>query len=113
MTTKCALNVIVKLNKLKDRMKDKANYAYLFVDELEEAIEELENPWRPIATAPRDGTEILAYGDYAYPGDTEATNYYYITSFDNGMWSINDDQSVSYDFFRYWQPLPPPREGNE
>ena len=64
-------SAIDKLKELATEMKDRSHYAYLFVDELEEIIKELENPWRPNADVPQ-GERILIGDGYVtddYHGD--------------------------------------------
>ena len=67
--------------------------------------------WQPTETAPRDGARFLAFGSYAYPGDTKRTEYMEIAEYDP------DSASRGYpwrdwegahlgNFFSHWTPLP-------
>ncbi len=67
--------------------------------------------WQPIETAPRDGTEFLAFGSYFYPGDKDATVYCSIVSRNGEFW--NDWEGDHPDgFFSHWTPLPSPPKIN-
>lgn len=68
------------------------------------------NGWQDIETAPRDGTEFLAYGCYIYPGDSGPTEYRKIAAYSgNEEWPWEDDDGQSRaEVFTHWQPLPDP-----
>jgi hypothetical protein len=58
--------------------------------------------WQPIETAPRDGTEILAYNAFAGR---------YLTRFVDGEWpkyGWDNMTGVWYPRPTHWMPLPPP-----
>jgi hypothetical protein len=69
--------------------------------------------WKPIETAPRDGTPFLAYGSYLYDGDRAVTEYQEIieartlAADDDFPWT-NGSEAMRYDMFSHWQPLPSP-----
>lgn len=69
--------------------------------------------WKPIETAPKDGTEFLAFGSYRYEGDDADTIYHYVVSYANNEthpWEIDGTQ-FGPKFFSHWMPLPPPPSG--
>ena len=63
--------------------------------------------WRPIETAPKDGTVIVATG-YNF-GDESNERHYVITSWEDGSWiecsEWNDASYLTY--LTHWMPLPP------
>jgi len=62
----------------------------------------MKNEWQPIDTAPKDGTEILAYCSY------DIDSYYILAHFKDELWVADNDLSYSPD---HWMPLPePPNE---
>ncbi len=66
--------------------------------------------WQPIETAPRDGTEFLAYGCYIYPNDDELTEYMAIAWYSytkDYPWEDADGRHPG-EFFCHWRPLPAP-----
>lgn len=56
--------------------------------------------WRPIATAPKDGSDFLGFLD----------DWQFVVSFDRGskVFTLDDGQVVCP---TYWMPLPPKPEG--
>ena len=69
--------------------------------------------WRDISTAPRDGTEFLAYGSYVYPGDTAKTEYFSLVEYDASdpeyPWHWHDFEGYHPEgAFSHWKPLVPP-----
>jgi hypothetical protein len=68
--------------------------------------------WKPFDTAPEDGSEILAYGFYIYPGDVDRTEYWYIISYDPTdeiyPWYSTCEERFKIDFFHSWAPLTRP-----
>lgn len=64
--------------------------------------------WRDIATAPKDGTKILA-------GCLQSDTFKYFLTWWNKRWDIwvgEGDERYGIDFKpTHWQPLPPPPEG--
>lgn len=80
------------------------------VDMLEDAADEIERlraamQWRPIETAPRDGTEFIAYrpdaGVFTAGYDDE-----------QDVWFANHGyEDITDDLPTHWMPLPPPPKG--
>lgn len=76
-----------------------------FGEKAEEAL--ASDPWQPIETAPKDGSDILAL-------KKEVPAYCVVSFVDwadtnkGGWW--NGDVAVSLNYFDYWQPLPKPPE---
>ena len=56
--------------------------------------------WRPISTAPKDGTEILVY--------TWAGSFYVVTYDDlySAPWRVRNDEGIAEQAPAFWQPLP-------
>ncbi|CAB4164350.1 Domain of unknown function DUF551 [uncultured Caudovirales phage] len=78
---------------------------------IEAALAELErrragSEWQPIETAPRDGTNVLAY----CPVEHEVDNNFYIRTvfFDETEWRCEDDLQGCTCNPTHWMPLPPP-----
>lgn len=65
--------------------------------------------WLPIAGAPKDGTEIIAYGSYLYPGDRDITEYWGVISFENGRWQ-GETSSYSDGVWSHYQPAGRPSD---
>lgn len=64
--------------------------------------------WRPIETAPRDGSGILAF----WGADTRCDERSYgVIVFVNGEWTNPDNYSVTYGEPTHWMPLPEPPAG--
>ena len=71
--------------------------------------------WRPIETAPRDGTEILAYANYG-PGDQVfgVTLARFNPAVAGGAWTFRKSDSWGTiwagldDGVTHWMPLPSP-----
>jgi len=55
--------------------------------------------WKPIETAPRDGTEVIGYITYSYCFNIE------FVSFKRGYWQDRMSNPCDPDF---WMSLPPP-----
>lgn len=56
--------------------------------------------WRPISTAPKDGTEILVY---TWAGSR------YVVAYDDlysAPWRVRNDEGISEQAPAFWQPLP-------
>ncbi|MGJ4857027.1 hypothetical protein ACN6KF_003011 [Labrys sp. La1] len=71
--------------------------------------------WQPIATAPKDGTQILAIvHPYGYPNDTSfEIIFYYPSKF---FWSSQGygDPDIDWGMPTHWLPLPPaPGKGGD
>lgn len=66
---------------------------------------DLARNWRPIETAPKDGTWILVCGIDA-DGPYVRTARYVVTE-DSAMF-MNGSQTVGHNFLTHWQPLPAP-----
>lgn len=69
-----------------------------------------EAEWQPIETAPRDGTEFLAFGSYLYEGDKTETIYYRTACWSGDEnWPWEDEEGKHpHGFFSHWRPLTPP-----
>lgn len=72
----------------------------------------MKDSWRPISTAPRDGTEFLGYGSYVYHGDKDPTEYFELVYYrlngdDEYPWS-NGMSALRTDQLSHWQPLEAP-----
>ena len=80
--------------------------------ELERLRREVE--WRPIETAPKDGTEILAYG-YARCDGSRYANGQHIAWWDAELgWTGRDPDDRVTLHLSHWRPLPPrPELGGE
>lgn len=61
--------------------------------------------WRPIETAPKDGTEVLATSNYG-----DGVHHAEVTAFCKGRWVVsNDDDGYAMQFHpSHWMPLPKP-----
>jgi hypothetical protein len=69
------------------------------------AIRQLQNPWMPIETAPRDGSEVLVFNRATGP---------YVSQYDNGEWpkhGWDNKPGVWYPVPSHWMPLPTPPKG--
>lgn len=71
------------------------------------------NGWRPIETAPKDGTQILVYGIYRdelFNKDTKPSVHVVLYQYD--LWEITGGCIYqSWVDATHWQPLPkPPQE---
>jgi hypothetical protein len=64
--------------------------------------------WRPIDTAPKDGTSVLGYWDRRYSDGTryEVANPMVVMWFDRGRWW--PDWLPTAGIPGYWMPLPAP-----
>ncbi len=60
--------------------------------------------WLPIDSAPRDGTEILAYVPYG--GGFITQTHWKRLDFGGGLWFVESGEICP----SYWQPLPAPPE---
>ena len=69
--------------------------------------------WQLIETAPRDGSEFLAYGFYIYPGDTARTEYMAVVEYDETCpecpWSDLEGNKQN-GVWTHWMLLPDPPE---
>lgn len=61
--------------------------------------------WQPIETAPKDGTEILGYGNASWQGKRYAPGRH-VAWFDLGKWWGRDSDAESGLHLTHWQPLP-------
>lgn len=65
--------------------------------------------WQPIETAPKDGTDILAWGPFGHG--------HLVVSFDDKAeqpgwpWCTLDGPNYSLTTFTHWMPLPNPPDG--
>lgn len=67
--------------------------------------------WRPIETAPKDGTLIVVKGDNH--GDSDLGQHHCIASWFKGCWMESSDWNPTSDlaYLTHWMPLPPaPKE---
>lgn len=68
--------------------------------------------WRPIETAPRDGTRILGYG----PAGFELKPVFAVLEWlpSSEKWAVFPNEATEYDYEAcrpiYWMPLPAPPE---
>lgn len=68
--------------------------------------------WKPIETAPKDGTEILAWN-----GESVQQSWWDDTVYRQGKWCIWRDAKLGHIYWldpvpTHWMPLPlPPQEG--
>jgi len=63
--------------------------------------------WKPIETAPQDGTFVLLYDD----GYKHSSNSYLIAQFDGGVWwgkKTNSGRAIIWQEATHWMPLPEP-----
>lgn len=60
--------------------------------------------WQSIETAPRDGTEIIAYFGMTNPKYAESVRW------SHGQWAWAQDGDYPLDGPTHWMPLPPPPE---
>jgi hypothetical protein len=64
--------------------------------------------WQPIETAPRNGTEVVGYWQYLYPGDKNRTHGACIIIVTPGN-NVEDDEDghfLSYGPYTHWAPIP-------
>ena len=66
-------------------------------------VDRLRSPWQPIATAPKDGSDIIAWrrGVGGYP---IAVSWY------DNEWRAWEDLSYDDSALSHWQPITPPPE---
>ena len=98
-----------RVNEIADLEHDKEN--------LEFELKELKE-WRPMESAPKDGTRILGYGRASIPatGDGDASAQIYIVQWDtdtlygeeSGSWVNSDGFYEIYVEALAWKPLPAP-----
>jgi hypothetical protein len=70
-----------------------------------------ESPWRPIATAPKDGSAILSWpAQSAFTGDDTIS---YVVRWSDWKEAWIEASGEEYDTFHptHWMPLPEPPEG--
>lgn len=76
--------------------------------------------WMPLETARAagvmDGRDVLLYGSYLYPGDSDVTEYWMVGSYcgrngpgqrNEGGWETHEGVHAD-GFFSHWQPLSSP-----
>ncbi len=69
--------------------------------------------WQPIETAPRDGTEILAWGSLSREQHLAIVVWQKLTSLDGWWWVCQDAENYGWSNYKptHWQTLPdPPKE---
>lgn len=72
--------------------------------------------WKTIDSAPRDGTEILGFWQYTYPGDSAKTCGQRVIAWDREWNGWHDDEGETHVYgaennrgiFTHWTELPPP-----
>ena len=76
------------------------------LDACREAARRLRNPWRPMSTAPKDGTQILLYDKY---------RTYYAGNWSPDGWTTERSDLMYPDCEDYegWTPLPAPPAKSE
>jgi Protein of unknown function (DUF551). len=74
-----------------------------------------DNQWRPIATAPRDGTRVLVYFKGKGVREVHWTSRWSDNPVEDGLWHVDDDKHGPYPLRGYcdgddthWMPLPAP-----
>lgn len=76
-----------------------------------------ESKWQPIATAPKDGTQLLGYCDYAQNGRAFWVAMWIddADELDGGFWlDAGKQDSMSRDAEpTHWQPLPEPPDAEQ
>ena len=77
---------------------------------LREAIEQgavIQQGWKPISEAPKDGRRVLLRGY----GTTQVAGFGRVMGCDFDAWVIANDVHIPVEFAEVWQPLPPaPKE---
>lgn len=66
--------------------------------------------WMPIESAPKDGTEILGYWEYIYPGDDNKTYGRMIISWDGVLRCWESGDGSEPDLFTHWKFLDKPEQ---
>lgn len=67
--------------------------------------------WQPIESAPKDGTEIIAFWQYMYPGDRSRTCGQRMVEWNNEHKGWEDFEGVHHvDLFTHWMLPTPPEE---
>lgn len=80
-----------------------------------EAPEKVTQSWQPIETAPRDGTDIMAFG----PDGPRVAYWEEGHSIFGGFWMLPSTgdhrlgQMVRNDHFSHWMPLPPAPDSDD
>lgn len=87
-----------------DAIRSIAEYIESLTRERDEAREALK-PWQPIATAPRDETEILV-DDSRVAGFSMMVVFYAGDNRNLWVWHTYDGISYHEDAFTHWMPLP-------
>ena len=78
-------------------------------DEVQRGEQIIMSKWKSIDSSPRDGTQILGYWYYRYPGDSSVTEGMSIIWFESGYWTDGDESHLE-STFTHWMPLPAPPE---
>lgn len=110
----------LKLKKAQDELANAINASAAARQEMRQIIDEVakiilpESPWRLIATAPKDGTEILV--------KVRGQNTYLVVAWDDEIWDAKSGQyrkqdlpwttldgpNYHIDTFSHWMPIPEP-----
>jgi hypothetical protein len=76
----------------------------------------MSDEWKPIETAPKDGSEFLAYG-YNWGLETRG-RHRHVAKWLDDHWVAADDEDLTLQYLRGWMPLrteplpsPPSQEG--
>jgi hypothetical protein len=72
--------------------------------------------WRPIETAPRDGTELLGFWRYLDANGRSYCEGMRVISWDESWQGWHDDEDETHTYgaatntglYTHWMPLPPP-----
>ena len=67
--------------------------------------------WMPISSAPKDGTEILAYEPPRHNDPSLYAVVHWSADYDDEVFPWRTTESTRYaEVFTHWQPLPSPPE---
>ncbi len=92
-------------------MLETAEELFEFASEIDRLRE-----WRPIETAPKDGTEIILTGRYSRTAGPAIHNREYVMRVTTGYWSANRWQTGNFGMWEeptHWKPLPEPPDLEE
>ena len=68
--------------------------------------------WRPIETAPKDGTQVMLFWQYVYPGDKHRTCGYEIGYWDDSSWATLSEDTPD-GIISHWHALLAPPESKD
>lgn len=66
----------------------------------------MKSDWRPISTAPKDGTKILAYGATEWEKDFPQVIVFWSERYGRPGWESPVYDAFPQGPFTHWQPLP-------